>query len=51
MSLYSGDWSEYRETMCVCPKCSRDEITHCICDEEASNDDDIKKAFSDEINE
>ena len=43
MSLYSGDWSEYRETMCVCPKC--------ICDEEASNDDDIKKAFSDEINE
>lgn len=32
MSLYTGDWSLYREDMCICPKCGKDEITHCDCD-------------------
>ena len=35
MSLYGGNWDEYRANMCICPKCGRDEITHCVCDEDA----------------
>ena len=37
MSLYDGNWDEYRSDMCICPKCGRDEITHCVCDEEETN--------------
>ena len=32
--LYGGNWDEYRASMCICPKCGKDEITLCICDEE-----------------
>ena len=34
MSLYGGNWDEYRADMCICPKCGRDEITHCVCDDD-----------------
>lgn len=41
MNLNKKNENIYKEDMCICPKCGRDEITHCICDEDDINEDSI----------
>jgi len=46
MALYDGNWEDYRNEMCICPECGKDEISECNCSEE--NDADISTQYNEE---